>query len=178
MSRTRKQAEHQNGPIIRFLALCVVYWSVALAILSRLPAIERFGIDVTVWTIAKAFALMGQKVQRIGDAIYAGGQGVNIVADCSPHVPYLIFAAVVLAFPSSWRQRVLGLLFGAVVIHVFNTVRIVALIQILMWKAAWFEFTHVYLWQTGTVLVLFATFALWLKWLGTTRRPSPATGAA
>jgi exosortase/archaeosortase family protein len=177
MSRVRKPTE-TRAPIVRFLALCVAYWAAALVVLSRLPVIERFGIDVTVWTVSKTFALLGQRVQRVGDSIYAGGQGVSIVADCSPHVPYLIFAAVVLAFPSTWRQRLLGLLCGAFIIHVFNTVRIIVLIQILIWKPRWFEFAHVYLWQTGTVLVLFATFALWLKWLGGPRSSSPATAAA
>ena len=174
---SRKPKTNSRSPVLRFLALCVAYWGVALLVLSRFPGVERFGIAITVATIEKAFQLTRQEVRRVGDSIYAGGQGVSIVSDCSPHIPYLIFAAVVLAFPSGWRQRALGLLFGAIVIHLFNTVRIIALIQILIWRPAWFDFAHVYLWQTGTVLVLFATFALWLRWIGPAapaRKPAAA----
>lgn len=176
MSR-KPRPTNSRTPVLRFLTLCVAYWGGALLVLSRFPSVERFGIAITVATVESAFRLTGQEVRRFGDSIYAGGQGVNIVSDCSPHVPFLIFAAVVLAFPSGWRQRVLGLLFGAIVIHVFNTVRILALIQILLWRPAWFDFAHVYLWQTGTVLVLFATFALWLRWIGpaaSARKPATA----
>lgn len=175
---SRKSREREKGPrrapVLRFLALCIVYWAAALFVLGRVPAVERAGIDVTVVTVEGAFRLAGQNVTRVGDSLFAGGQGVSIVSDCSPHIPYLIFAGVVLAFPSSWRRRALGLLVGAVVIHVFNTVRILALIQVLIWRPAWFEFAHVYLWQTGTVLVLFATFALWLRLFGN-RPPAAAT---
>jgi len=166
-----------RSPVLRFLALCVAYWAVTLLVLSRVPAIERFGISITIATVERAFRVLGQDVRRVGDSIYAGGRGVSIVSDCSPHVPYLVFAAVVLAFPSAWRQRLAGLLFGAILIHGFNTLRILALIQILIWRPAWFDFAHVYLWQTGTVIVLFVTFALWLRWLGPSarvRRPAVA----
>ena len=128
--------------------------------------------------ISKAFAITGQHVTRVGSSLYAGGEGVSIVSDCSPHAPFLIFAAVVLAFPSTWRQRLLGLAVGAVGIHVFNTVRIIVLMQILIWRPAWFEFAHVYLWQTGTVLMLFVTFALWLRWLGPVAKRAPRPAAS
>ena len=84
-------------------------------------------------------------------------------------MPYFIYADVVLAFPAPFRRRVEGLVAGALVITLFNTLRIMALIGILAWRRNWFEFAHVYLWQTGTVLVVFATFALWLRSIG--RRP-------
>lgn len=156
-----------------FLARCIAYWIAAFVVIARVPAVERFGIDITLATVSWLFRIMGQSVVRAGDSIFAGGQGVSIVSDCSPHVPFLIFAAVVLAFPSSWRKRALGLVFGAIVIHFFNTARIMALIQILIWRPGWFDFVHVYLWQTGTVLVLLVTFVLWLRWIGP-RASAPA----
>lgn len=168
---------HSRAPVLRFLARCVAYWVVALIVIGRVPAVERFGIDVTIATVIRAFQFAGQTVVRSGDAIFAGGQGVSIVSDCSPHIPFLIFAAIVLAFPSGWRERALGLAIGAIVIHAFNTLRILALIQVLIWRPTWFEFAHVYLWQTGTVLVLFVTFGLWLRWVGP-RSPALQPAAA
>jgi exosortase/archaeosortase family protein len=159
--------------MVGFLVRCFVYWGVALFLISRVPAIERAGIDLTVATIEKLFEWTGQAITRQGNALFGAGAAVEIVADCSPHVPYFIFAAVVLAFPSSWTQRLIGLVAGAVLIHVFNTVRILALMWVLAWRREWFEFAHVYLWQTGTILVLFAAFALWLR-LVSARRPAPA----
>lgn len=159
----RRPVQSVHRPVVVFLIKCVLFWGIALLLVSRVPAVERAGIEVTVASLQGTLNLVHQKVERHGNAIFAAGTSVEIVSDCSPHMPYLIFAAVILAFPSSWKQRLLGLLFGAVVIHVFNVVRIVTLIWILAWKRQWFDFVHVYLWQTGTILIVFATFALWIR---------------
>jgi exosortase H (IPTLxxWG-CTERM-specific) len=159
-------------PVLMFLLRCLIYWGVALGLVSRVPAIEEAGINLTLRTLELAYGTFGQQVHRSGSYISAGGASVQIVSDCSPHMPFLIFAAVILAFPSSWRRRLVGLLFGAVIIHLFNTVRIITLMWILNWRSNWFDFAHVYLWQTGTILIVFATFALWLR---TGMRPAKAT---
>ncbi len=170
MTRVRPpRAADSRRPVLGFLARCLGYWAVALLVLGRVPQVETAGIAVTVVTVARLFGLMGRHIVRQGNSLFVDGRGVSVVGDCSPHVAFLIYAAVVLAFPSNWRQRGLGLLFGAVVIMIFNTARIALLIQTLIWRPDWFEFAHVYLWQTGTVFVLFATFALWLRWVGPAR---------
>jgi exosortase/archaeosortase family protein len=172
----KKSGKHpqQPGhrPVLVFLIKCLIFWGVALFIVSRFSFVEEAGIRLTVATLQRAFALIGQKVERSGSALYTGDASVEIVSDCSPHMPFLIFAAVILAFPSSWKQRALGLLFGAIVIHLFNTIRIMTLIWILSWRRNWFDFAHVYLWQTGTILIVFVTFALWIRTLA--HRPKTA----
>lgn len=160
-------------PVVLFLVRCLVYWAAALLLVSRVPAIEEGGIELTLRTLQFAYGAFGQQVHRTGSALYAGGASVEIVSDCSPHMAFLIFAAVVLAFPASWRQRLLGLVLGAAVIHAFNTIRILTLIWVLAVKRSWFDFIHVYLWQTGTILIVFVTFAIWIALLGRRRAPEP-----
>jgi exosortase/archaeosortase family protein len=158
--------------VFTFLLRCLAYWGVALLLVSWIPAIDETGVRLTLGTLQALFGLLHIPVDRMGSALFVAGTSIEIVSDCSPHMPYLMFAAVVLAFPTTWKRRAIGLVAGAIVIHVFNTIRIIALIGILAWKRQWFEFAHVYLWQTGTVLVVFATFALWLRTL--TPRPRAA----
>jgi len=171
-TRGRRPVVSTNRPVIVFLLKCLAFWGIALWAVSRFPSVERAGIQMTLHTVDWAFRVLGQQTTRIGTSLGALGTSVEIVSDCSPHMPFLIFAAVVLAFPSTWRQRLLGLAFGAIVIHVFNTIRIMTLVAVLAWKEAWFDFAHVYLWQTGTILIVFATFALWIRTLAP--RPKPA----
>lgn len=171
MARSPSRGASGHRPVLVFLGKCVLFWGIALALVSRVKAVEETGVRATLATLQLVMGVFRQPVERIGNALYVSGTGVEIVSDCSPHMPYLIFAAVVLAFPATWRQRMLGLLLGALVIHAFNTVRILALIGILGWRRQWFEFAHVYLWQTGTIVVVFVTFALWLR---TVARPAQA----
>jgi exosortase/archaeosortase family protein len=167
-----RQAASARRVMIGFLLRCLAYWGVALLLVGWIPAVEVTGIDLTVRTLQAVYGLLGMPVERFGSAVYVAGTSVAIVSDCSPHMPYLMFAAVVLAFPAPWQRRLWGVAAGAVLIHAFNTLRIVALIGVLAWKRPWFEFVHVYLFQTGTVLVVFATFALWLKTLTPPPRPA------
>lgn len=171
-TRGRRPIVSTHRPVIVFLLKCLVFWGVALWGVSRFQAVERGGIQITIHTVEWAFRLLGQQTTRIETSLTVLGASVEIVSDCSPHMPFLIFAAVVLAFPSTWRQRLLGLAFGAIVIHLFNTIRIMTLVAVLAWKQAWFDFAHVYLWQTGTILIVFVTFALWIRTLAP--RPKPA----
>jgi exosortase H (IPTLxxWG-CTERM-specific) len=170
---SRRRAGGSTRPVLTFLLKCIALWALAILLVSRVPEIERRGVDLTIGTIVSVLRPFDRQVERTGNLIHTSRTVIEIVPDCSPHMPFLIFAAVVLAFPASWRQRALGLALGALVIHVFNVIRIITLIGILGWKRSWFEFAHVYLWQTGTILIVFLTFALWIRMLAR-RRPAPA----
>lgn len=168
--KKRQRAVSTHRPVILFLVRCLIYWGAALLLVSKVPAVEEAGINLTLRTLQLTLGTFHQRVERHDQSLFAGGTSVEIVSECSPHMPFLIFAAVVLAFPATWRQRLLGLLLGFAVIHVFNTIRILTLIWVLAARRDWFEFIHVYLWQTGTILIVFATFALWIGALGRRRK--------
>ena len=53
--KPKPRPTNSKSPVLRFLALCVAYWGVALFVLSRFPGVERFGIAITVATVEKAF---------------------------------------------------------------------------------------------------------------------------
>jgi exosortase/archaeosortase family protein len=165
-----RRASSASRPILAFLARCVLYWGIALVVVSRVGAIEEAGIDLTLRTLQLVFGVFGQSVARHGASLVALGTSVQIVSECSPHLPFLIYAAVILAFPATWRERLIGLALGAAVIHVFNTARIITLMAVLSRRTEWFDFMHVYLWQTGTILIVFLTFALWIRVLGRARK--------
>src|SRR5262245_3407655 len=148
--RKPRRSERSTSSVVRLVLMSLGFWAVALWLVSRFPGIEAFGIRVTMVSVRAMLALTGAHVEQLGQILFVGGTSVTISPDCSPHLPYLIFAGGVLATPAAWRQRLIGLLVGALVIHVFNVARILALVAVLVWRHEWFEFTHVYLWQIGT----------------------------
>lgn len=178
MKKADKRTPPNRRPVLMFLLRCLVYWGLALLVVSRVPAVEEAGVNFTLGTLQLVYGAFGRNVVRHGSSLSVGGAGIEIVSECSPHMAFLIFAAVILAFPSTWRQRLVGLALGAIVIHLFNTVRIVTLIWVLSARREWFDFIHVYLWQTGTILIVFATFAMWLGALGRRRGATAPVRAA
>ena len=111
------------------------------------------------------FTLAGFQVMQVGHLLTVRGTGFEIAPDCSPHLPFLVFAGGVLAIPATAFQRGVGLALGAIGIHAFNTVRILALFAIAAQHRAWFDFAHVYLWQVGTIVAVLGAFVTWLAWI-------------
>src|SRR5262249_12608972 len=86
----------------------------------------------------------------------------QIVSDCTPLMPTVLLASAILAFPATWRWKALGLAAGAGALWAYNLTRVLALFVV---KARWpqaFDFVHVYVWQSATLLVVFLLFRGWM----------------
>jgi len=164
--------------ILGFVLRFVGGWVLVIALVSWIPALDRWAIAHTIASlggIARTFRLA---FTSSGSSVQIAGASMQIVADCTPLMPIAALAIAVFAFPAPWRWRGLGLLGGAVLLWLYNLVRIFALVPVLSWKPEWFDFIHVYLWQTMTLLVVFAIFLVWLRVQNRARGAAPAaTGA-
>lgn len=152
------------------VAIGLAWWTVTLWLVSRVPQVEAAGVALTIATLRGVFRLAGLPTTLVGHVLSVRGTGFEIAPDCSPHLPFLVFAGGVLAAPATWRQRAVGLALGAALLYLFNTLRILALYGIQAWNAPWFEFAHVFLWQVGTILAVLAAFVAWLEWTARPRR--------
>jgi exosortase H (IPTLxxWG-CTERM-specific) len=116
-------------------------------------------------TATLAYLLMSPfsaELRLKGDVVTYGNFAVHIVEECTGMYEALIFAAAVLAYPTSWRSKLVGLAAGFPAIYLFNLVRIASLLVIGRYDRGFFEFLHIYFWQ-GTLILLVST--CWLAWL-------------
>lgn len=92
-----------------------------------------------------------------------GGFGVEMRDGCNAvNVTILLWSAV-LAFPASWKMKALGLLAGSAIIQALNIVRFITLFYVGQYSMTWFDFAHVYLWESLLVLDTMVVFWLWVK---------------
>ena len=89
------------------------------------------------------------------------------------HVTILLWAAV-LAFPASWMQKAKGLAAGTAAIHAVNLVRFISLFYIGQYNRDWFDFAHLYLWES---LMMIDTLAIFWTWAYFVRKPGSAAHA-
>ncbi len=165
--------------ILGFVLRFVGGWVVVIALVSAVPALDRWAIGRTIASLGAIARTFGLGFTVSGSSIQIAGASMQIVADCTPLMPIAALAIAVFAFPAPWRWRGLGLVGGAVLLWVYNLLRIFALVPVLSWKPEWFDFIHVYLWQTMTLLVVFAIFLVWLRLQGRARRAAaPAIAPA
>ncbi len=108
-----------------------------------------------------ALNLIGQDITQSGTILRNERFAVNIRNGCNGVETMIIFLAAVLAFPSTWKSRIIGLVLGVLAIQAVNLVRVVALFLTGAYFPELFDSSHTVIWQT--VVILFGVL-LWIFW--------------
>lgn len=99
------------------------------------------------------------------------GFGVSIEPGCNGIEACIVLFAAIVAFPSSWRHKLIGLLVGFLAVQALNVVRVVSLFYIGQWNTQVFNFAHEYLWQA---LIMLDVLIVWLLWVRAGNKPAAA----
>ncbi len=157
--------------LLRSLSLFACY---TLALFALLYGLDRQVVDPFTRWIAQLtrliLTLFGSEARAAGNVVGTPTFSVAIQNNCNAIYETAMFAAAVLAYPATWRQRAWGILLGSIILYVVNLLRVLSLIYIGSSFPRYFDASHVYVWQS-----LFIVFALglWLAWAGRlARNPS------
>jgi exosortase H (IPTLxxWG-CTERM-specific) len=146
--------------LIRFLViLAVLYLPLTLAQVDAV-VVEPFSRGIAVASAA-LLNLFGQHVAVTGVVLTAGSHAVSIQNGCNGIEAVVFLIAAILAFPATWRQRLLGLVASIVVIQLLNLARVVTLFLINRYHPQWFELFHLAVWQTVIGGAAVALFYVW-----------------
>ncbi|CAN7206076.1 exosortase H [Acidovorax sp. Leaf78] len=109
------------------------------------------------------------------------GFGVSIEPGCNGIEACIVLFAAVMAFPASWRHKLVGLAVGFVAVQGLNIVRVISLFYLGQWSTPVFNFAHEYLWQA---LIMLDVLIVWLLWVRADARaqaranPAPKPGTS
>jgi len=115
--------------------------------------VARLGVAIVAWFVPE--------VTRVGHEIKGCGPVLVITLQCTALFATGLFCAAVIAFPCSWRARLIGLVVGVVGVGIVNILRIVGLTLISKWVPELLDFAHLVLMQ-GFLISCVAP--LWLAW--------------
>jgi exosortase H (IPTLxxWG-CTERM-specific) len=101
----------------------------------------------------------------------SNGFAVSIEAGCNGVEATIVLVAAILAFPASWKNKLIGLLVGIVAVQGLNIVRVISLFYLGQWNFNVFEWAHLYVWQA---LIMLDVMVVWLLWVRTLPRIAPA----
>ncbi len=154
---------HPRQIMIRFAVLFLLLNGVFAFLTSG-----RVAQDCLHDPVARCVALLAKIILSFfGDASVAGRDldfnhfGAQIVEACDGVLPASIYLSAVLAFPSRWVDKAIGVLIGLPAVFLINLLRVVTLMLV---GANWpevFERVHIYVWQS---LVIALTMAVWVFW--------------
>jgi exosortase/archaeosortase family protein len=90
-----------------------------------------------------------------------------VVPDCGAIPTMVIFLAAVLAFPTQWWRKLLGMLVGVPALFFINTLRLTVLAVIGAWNHGGpiFKFAQEYVWQGIYIIFVVVVWLVWVELL-------------
>jgi exosortase family protein XrtM len=156
-----------NLPWARLAAFVAIFAVLQYAYLSiGSGMVERFVIEqVTVGGAARVLNWLDPAAGVVaqGARLSAPGGGLHVLAGCEGADVALLLGSALLVSTLPWRQRLLGLFTGLLLVLVLNQLRMLALFHAYRHHRQAFELLHGTLLPLAMVLV---TAAFYLYWVG------------
>jgi len=159
VNRARLSLEATFG--VRFFSLLllssVVFWWFSLH--HALGPVQRAmaAIGATLGQLA------GGSMVASGDLIVIETLTLHINHECTGIFVLMLFASFVLAYPTSWRARAVGLGVGIPALFAVNVVRIGTLARIVEIYPGAFVYFHEYVWQGVFMVVVLVGAIAWAE---------------
>jgi len=153
----------------RFAGLLLLFY----VIIAVNPVNDRVIVPFTA-EIARISAAMlrifVRDVATAGTTIVSRRFSMDVENGCNAVETMILFAAAVLAFPASVRDRLVGLAIGLPAIQALNIVRLFSLFLLGVHRPDWFSVSHIAIWQTVIILIGVAMFVIWSSRVARHRR--------
>ncbi|MGB2697884.1 MAG: archaeosortase/exosortase family protein [Candidatus Zixiibacteriota bacterium] len=173
MSRKRKKKVCEEKPkfrtgkrLIRFyllFGLFIFAVAVAYPLLLKVffkPVTKLLSFTATL--VGGCLNILGAGAEVYTRFVNMDNFSLQIVSTCTGVPEMLYFTAAVIAFPSSFKKKLLGILIFCPVIYLINILRTSFLAVAGNWSIDFFHLAHTYLFQISAI-VFIAVF--WLVWI-------------
>lgn len=152
----------------RFFSIFVLFVALGIALVTRpevASAISGPWAEFLAEAAHRIIAMWDSSTILSGTVIRdpATGFAVSVDTECTGIDPIVIFWAAVLAFPTDWKHKAVGLVIGLVGLQSLNFVRILGLYFTGLWDRTVFVWSHHNLWQGVIMLGAVLLFYAWLK---------------
>jgi exosortase/archaeosortase family protein len=144
-----------------FIAATGILWG-----LTNLPWAMAYLIDPLSISLARIVTAilqtLGEPVYQIGIVVNSPAVNLEITAACSGLYQMVVLSAGILAWPSTARERMRGILLGTLLLMSINMFRIISIYYCALTIPEWVPFFHGVLWEG--VMVLLVPF-FWIYWV-------------
>ncbi len=159
-----------NRKPLRFLGLFGLIFAACYLLFGVIPRVRLGVINPYTEFLAKAVAavinLFGAGALANGAFVYSPRYSMDIAMGCDGVEASCLYLAGVLAFPTSWRARLIGLAFGVPLIQAINLTRLVGLYYVGKYLPSAADQIHDYVAQSIVILLSTAILIFWLERFG------------
>lgn len=146
-----------------FLAFCLAFYLVyySLTLRGSLSLLK----NLTASIVGAIFSVGGANVAVNGAMVSINGFSMEIIDECTAVFSAIVYCSCVLAYPTTLKNKGLGIAFGVPSLYAINILRLSVLALVGIYHPDMFEFVHVYLWQASFIIFVVVLFLVWLKLL-------------
>jgi exosortase/archaeosortase family protein len=108
-----------------------------------------------------------------GTIINLSGISLDVMFGCNGLEAVMIYAVAVVAFPATWKKRIIGIVAGCIVIQIINILRIVGLAYSALHYRELFKTIHIYVAQGIMIAVALGMFFVYLHYARKEKRETP-----
>ncbi len=120
--------------------------------------------NAIVFMTAKILKTVHLSCTYQGSIITLPGIALDVKFGCSGLEAVMIYSVAVIAFPASWKKKLLGIVAGFIIIQVINIIRIAALAYAGVHFRNFFEYIHIYAAQGIMIAVSLAIFFAYIRY--------------
>lgn len=151
-------------PRVIFVAKFLVALIGFYALVALNPVNDHVIVPFTEFIASSAafvLRVLGQRVEAVGTLIQSPRFLMDVRNGCNGVEAMLLLVAAILAFPASFRSRLIGLTIASVAIQILNLFRVSCLVWLGEHHRGIFDFFHVTVWQSIVILAAMSMFVLW-----------------
>ena len=169
--------------MVRFFLIFIAVLAVLFRI-DMLDEVQRVAIQPWSELLANISATLmspfDADVAHHGKILISKSMGfsVSIEAGCNGVEAAIILIAGMIAFPSQWKHKLIGIAIGIAAVQGVNLMRIISLYYLGKWNMSVFQFAHLYLWQALIMLDVLVVWMLWIRWIGEQSHFQPSNAQA
>ncbi len=157
-----------KNPVTKFLIAVFLFYIGWYCIynlwLHPAETLDLFIVDLTISSSKFILETLGYTVFTGADRVIGvdGTGGLWIGDNCNGIALFALFAGFIIAYPGSWKKKLVYITAGILLIQLMNVLRIIALAILDTHSRAWTEFNHTY---TFTIIIYGFIFLLWMLWV-------------
>ena len=165
-----------NRRAVRYILLFGLIFGASYFIFGIAPGVRTGILKPYTGLLARAVAaivdVFGAGAVATGTLVKSERFSMDIAMGCDGVEACCFFLAGVLAFPTVWRAKVIGLALGVPLIQLINLGRLVGLFYAGTYLPSFEEELHVYVAQTVVILFSTAVLVYWLERFAVKHRPT------
>jgi archaeosortase B (VPXXXP-CTERM-specific) len=162
-----KSTLRAHKAIIKF---CVIFFGLLIVLTTTFPFLsDKFNPQLS-WLMAVTADLTGLVLRLFGLTVTISGRVVSlsnfsmeVVGECTGLYEMLIFLAAMIAYPSSYKKKLIGAALGLPLLYVINIIRMIFIAVVGNWSPQTFNFMHLYFWQVAMILIIVSVWILWIE---------------